>query len=371
MISAFAQLGLLGCFFACTWVGGCASPGEPTPPRSVVPVAIADLAARQLGNSVVLTFTLPRRSTDRELLTELPAIEVYRAALSVGTPPDKNTSWRLAYNIPPERTNAYLNGDIVEFRDPLAPGDLARAPGSQLGYKVRARSSRRAASADSNIVTADTFPAPAPPTGLHAIVMEKAIQLSWIPVEGTPASSYRVYRAQLQPGEAPSEPNLSKLQSHLEMIGPATQPTFNDTQFEFGRFYLYTVRSIAQFGTDAVESENSTTAIVATRDTFPPAAPTGIVAVLISATNQAPQGVELSWAISPEADLAGYFVYRSEESDVVGERISHEMLPSPAFRDISVSGGRTYFYRVSAVDLAGNESALSSAIQADIPTSVQ
>ena len=107
--------------------------------------------------------------------------------------------------------------------------------------------------------------------------------------------------------------------------------------------------------------------MVTPRDVFPPAAPTGLEITIIPATNQAPAYIELSWAISPEGDLAGYSVYRSEGEDAPGERVSTEILPSPTFRDISVLPGRRYYYRVSALDRAGNESPKSSAVVADVP----
>jgi fibronectin type 3 domain-containing protein len=88
---------------------------------------------------------------------------------------------------------------------------------------------------------------------------------------------------------------------------------------------------------------------------------------VVPATPQASAYVELSWAINPEADLAGYLVYRGDAEDAPGERVSMETLPSPTFRDISVLPGRRYFYRVSAVDRAGNESPRSSAVAAEIP----
>jgi fibronectin type 3 domain-containing protein len=103
------------------------------------------------------------------------------------------------------------------------------------------------------------------------------------------------------------------------------------------------------------------------RDVFPPAAATGLEISIIPATNQTPAYVELSWAINSEADLAGYSVYRSEAEDAPGERINTEILPSPTFRDISVVSGKRYYYRVSALDRAGNESPKSSAVQADVP----
>ena len=65
--------------------------------------------------------------------------------------------------------------------------------------------------------------------------------------------------------------------------------------------------------------------------------------------------------------MAGYYVYRSDRDDSNGDRINRELLPSPAFRDDSVIPGGNYFYRVSAVDRAGNESPLSSAVQIEVP----
>jgi len=153
----------------------------------------------------------------------------------------------------------------------------------------------------------------------------------------------------------------------LELAGPSTSTEFRDSHFDFGTPYVYTVRSVAQFGPDSVESADSAPAIVTPRDIFPPAAPTNLEFTIIPATNQAPAYIELSWAISPEGDLAGYSVYRSDGEDTTGERVSAEILPSPTFRDISVLPGRRYWYRVSAVDRAGNESPKSSAVQADVP----
>ena len=142
---------------------------------------------------------------------------------------------------------------------------------------------------------------------------------------------------------------------------------FQDAHFEFGTPYIYTVRTVAQFGADSVESADSVPAAVTPRDTFPPATPTNLEITVVPVTNQAPAYVELSWAISPEGDLAGYSVYRSEAEDAPGERVSAETLPSPTFRDISVVPGKRYYYRVSALDRAGNESPKSSAMQADVP----
>src|SRR6202158_2374808 len=124
---------------ACALMAGCAAPGEPTARHPVVPVAITDLAARQSGHVVVLTFSLPHQSTDRESLAEPPTIEIYRAALSPGASPNRKTPWRLVYHVPSDRVDSYLDGDRVEFRDLLTPDDLGQTGGSPLSYMVRTR----------------------------------------------------------------------------------------------------------------------------------------------------------------------------------------------------------------------------------------
>jgi hypothetical protein len=354
-------------------MAGCAAPGDPSPRHPVIPVAITDLAARQSGSGVVLTFSLPRQSTDHQSLAEPPGIEIYRAALSPGATPDRKTQWRLVYTIPSERVDSYVSGDRIEFRDPLMPDDFGRTTGSPLAYMVRTRAVKSRASDDSNIFTARIFPAPEAARDLRVSVTEFAIALSWgesLATGAAPkAAGYRVYRAEIEPGEKPAPQDLSqvKLKSPATMQGFFSSPEFNDTRFEFGHTYLYKVRAIAQFGTDAIESADSTPVVVTPRDTFPPAAPVGLEAAVILATPEAPAYVELSWAISPEGDLAGYRVYRSDRDDTPGESVNREILPSPTFRDISVVSGRRYFYRVSAVDRAGNESPLGSTVQAEVP----
>jgi hypothetical protein len=376
MSRAAAPILFVSGVLAFTLLPGCAAPGEPSPRHPVLPVAIADLAANQSGSAVVLTFSLPRQSTEHESLAEPPAIEIYRAALPAGATPDRKTPWRLVYTIPSERVDSYVRGDRVEFRDPLTPEDLGRAAGSRLVYMVRTRVSKSRASNDSNFFAVPIYPAPGVPRDLRVSVTEFAIDLSWIepsfPEASTPAG-YRVYRAELEPGEETAAQDLSqvKLKSAIELVGSSSSPDFRDTHFAFGRTYLYTLRAIARFGSDLVESADSAQAVVTPRDTFPPAAPVGLQAAVIPATSQAPAYVELSWAISPEEDLAGYNVYRSGRNDTPGKRINSEILPSPTFRDISVEPGRHYFYRVSAVDHAGNESPLSSMLQTEVSQSEQ
>jgi fibronectin type 3 domain-containing protein len=133
------------------------------------------------------------------------------------------------------------------------------------------------------------------------------------------------------------------------------------------------VRSVAQIGADSVESADSRPVAVAPRDTFAPAAPRDVVVVLVPATPDVRAQLELSWGISTETDLAGYIVYRSEadggQPSGRWARLHRELLLVPAFRDTSVEAGRRYFYRVTAMDRAGNESQPSAAVGESVPSS--
>jgi hypothetical protein len=372
MIRAAAFLTLAFCFAACALSAGCAAPGDPVARRPVVPLPVTDLAARQSGDFFLLTFTLPERSMDRELLAEHPSIEIYRTELPPGGIVTKQTVWRHAYLIPSEQVDPYLKAGRIEFRDPITADDLARPPGSLVAYKIRTRAVKQKASADSNLFITRIFPAPEAPRDIRASVTETAVIVNWADVPLPPGASslaYRVYRGEMESSAENPPPDLSKakLKAPLELAGSSPSAEFRDEHFDFGKTYVYVVRASAQFGADNAESADSAPAIVTPRDVFPPAAPTGLEIATIPATPQAPAYVELSWAISPEGDLAGYSVYRSDTEDALGERISTEILPSPTFRDMSVQSGRRYFYRVSALDRAGNESPRSSAVSVDVP----
>ncbi len=146
------------------------------------------------------------------------------------------------------------------------------------------------------------------------------------------------------------------------------QPTeYRDMSFQFGHAYWYRVRAVEQFGSATIESADSTPAVLTAKDIFPPAAPRDLEAVTVATTKEAPTSIELTWTINTEPDLAGYSVYRSENPEMPGQKLNSELLLVPTFRDISVVPGKSYSYRVGAVDQSGNESPLSSPVEAQVP----
>lgn len=339
-----------------------------------MPKAVGDLAARQQGDGVALAFTLPTRSTLEEALAEPPAVEIYRAFRAASSQGKLTT--RLVYTIPGALVETYTADGQLRFLDPLRPEDVATHAGEQAVYMVRTRAAKRKASADSNIAAVRVFPTAEGIGDLHATVTESSIELAWSRPQRTSAggaftalAGYRVYRAEVEAGAeaaAAQDPSKAKLKAPLGLLGPAPAAAFRDTQFEFGRTYLYTVRSVAQYDQDSVESADSNAVVLTPRDTFPPAPPQGLVVLLVPATPDVPVHLELSWDISPETDLAGYNVYRSEQADERGERVNRDLLLAPSYRDMSVVTGRRYTFRVTAVDRAGNESQPGAPVSAEV-----
>ena len=325
----------------------------------------------------MLSFTLPGRSTRREPLAGPPAIEIYSGALEPAGRPPERTSVRLVYTIPGELANSYQEDGRMVYRDAIEPGELGRVPGAGRIYAVRTRAERNRASAESNRVVVRTYAPPEAVAEVRAAVVERGVALEWTPAEqtsGAEASSgpgqYRVYRAEIAPGSAAAareDATRAALMAPLRLLGQVAETRYRDSSFEWGHAYLYVVRRVAQFGADPVESGDSKPAVITPAEVVPPAAPQGLQAVVVPSSPQAAAYVSLSWAIGAEAGVAGYAVYRSEQPEAPAVRLNASLLGTPTYRDATVAPGRRYFYRVAAVDGAGQESAPSAAAEAQIP----
>jgi fibronectin type 3 domain-containing protein len=89
-------------------------------------------------------------------------------------------------------------------------------------------------------------------------------------------------------------------------------------------------------------------------DTFPPSAPDPVT---VASANGI---ISVFWPSAPERDVAGYNLYRAEQADATGSqwvKLNDQLLKPLTYRDERVIVDRKYFYRVTAVDIHGNQSA--------------
>src|SRR5262249_48319482 len=148
---------------------------------------------------------------------------------------------------------------------PIVPADNRSASGFDAVFAVRTRASRKRTSADSNAVKVHIYPVPARVGQVQSQLAENAIDLSWQAVTQTTGgepitvTEYRVYRGELD--SKSYDPNITgpdvlheRFVTPLALAGRSNEPHFADKQFDFGKTYVYVVRSVTTAGGTELES---------------------------------------------------------------------------------------------------------------------
>lgn len=185
---------------------------------------------------------------------------------------------------------------------------------------------------------------PAVPTGLVATAGDRQISLNWDNSGASDFANFKVYRA----------PSLA---GSYVLIVTRTVSDYINTGLTNGTPYYYKVSAVDSSGNESAQSSAVTaTPVGVPGDTTPPAAPTGLTA---TASDRA---VALDWADSGAGDFSHYRVYRSLTSGGSYSFIATRTVSNHT--DGTLTNGITYFYRVTTVDISGNESVPSSVVSA-------
>lgn len=351
---------------------GCGTPAAPQPPSLNLPERVTDLAALRAGNRVSLSWTMPKRNTDKLLLKGSIAARVCR---KTGASACEAASADLLF----------APGAGGSFTDTL-PAALADGSPRVLSYFVELRNHNGRSAGPSNPAQVLAGEAPAPVANLTAEVRKQGIVLRWTSAGAASSEStaVRLHRKLLnppaaKPREGPLEPQAEPLEQNLlvDRCAPEAGGSCRaiDKSIHFGASYEYRLQRVARITVDGktleLAGELSAPVRVEARDVFPPEIPSGLAAVATAGESgagpAAPYAIDLSWQPVTDLDLAGYIVYRSE-SEGTWQRISPAgPLVSPAFHDMQVQPGHTYRYAVSAVDQNGHESARSAETEETVP----
>ena len=120
---------------------------------------------------------------------------------------------------------------------------------------MRTRLTQKRASANSNVVSLNLFSVPEPIASIQIHITEPAVELTWTPVNrafagdalGVTPDHYNIYRAELNDADAEiAKRDISQLNlnANLHLLGSTPDPSFSDKTFEFGKTYVYIVRSV-------------------------------------------------------------------------------------------------------------------------------
>jgi hypothetical protein len=373
---------------ALIWVTGCASIGPPLPPSLEVPKPPSDLRAARKGDKVTLTWTIPERTTDRQRVRYLGKTQVCRSLDLVW----KQCDAAIGEVAPPadfaETNKSAAKKLPATFIDTLPSAIEQANPAGFATYTVEVLNAAGRGAGISNLVRVALVPTVSF-RDFSAKTVSQGIFVSWrcaasAAVPGARESGvkhlFRIYRRQ---EESETKTKIAELgaacldemdASHALVDLPAARrddfmASFLDQTLEWEKTYVYrgTVVSVVEVaGKAAVEVEGDDTPEVKVwaHDVFPPAVPAGLQAVY-SGPGQEPF-IDLIWAPVTDADLDGYNVYRHEEGGAA-VKLNTGPVKVPAFRDLQVVAGKTYFYSVSAADLRGNESGRSEEASERVP----
>src|SRR5688572_15264688 len=156
----------------CLLLAGCGKVGDPLPPFIRIPQAVSDLAARQDGRNLILSWTNPAMYVDGSAATDLGQGQVRS------------------------------NDSVLVTLDVTAPGESQtytfpfETSGETHSFTVQIETARGRMSPISNVVSISPVEIPGRVVGLRAIVDQRRIVLSWEAPQDHPelVESYLVTR---------------------------------------------------------------------------------------------------------------------------------------------------------------------------------
>lgn len=370
-------------------LAGCGKQGPPLPPLKAVPATTKDLVTTQQGAQIVLSFSYPKTTPTGLALPGVSAVEVLettRPAMPDGKaapldPKQFATTGKTQTKVSGADLTADTSGDRIVISLPVPPAPVVPAttpatsakatptttpaptttptPGTTPApaaaplllahyYAVRTFGADGDRSEISNISAVVPKAPPSAPERLTVTARADGVMVEWAAVPGA-AGGYNVYRRDAQ----------ERFHGQPVHTAGAEERSWLDNTARFGQNYIYTVTALAQ-REPAVESAVGSEHEVRYQDRFAPAVPAELVALAEAGR------IRLVWRSVDAEDLAGYIVYRRTGNGSF-ERVTAQPITAPEYNDTVLTAGKTYGYRVTAIDKAGNESDPGAEVRAEAP----
>jgi hypothetical protein len=323
------------------FTAACGRKTDPLIPDSPRPEEVKGIEAETRDAAAYLSWPIPVRNVEGRSMstTDIVQFRIYRAELG-----RDNRMGRYRQYADIDMSNpapATVVNNVVTWSDEHLKY------GQTYGYRIRALSARGGISRQSEEIRVVPLLPLNIPLGVAAVGLDSYVDLTWEPVktwlDGKPAAGfvgYNIYRG-TDSGSHDATP-LNK--------EPLRDTAYKDSAVVNNHTYYYIVRSIANQVPPWNESPDSAETSATPRDLTPPHRPTGLT--VVSGVNR----VFLTWNENKEADLAGYYVYRSTRSGRGYKRLTDKIINRTTYSDDKVESDVTYYYIVTALDQAGNES---------------
>ncbi len=345
------------------FIAGCAKTGVPHAPFVRVPKPPSDLSVRQYGDEALLSVSVPAENTDGSPAATLATVEVLRLAEQdrVSAPANENDFLKraqLVFAIPAAKLKPFLREQRLTLRDPLEFSDRSRIYNCSYLYAFRFVNDKEQSAGLSNQVVFNPIPIPPAPEGLSYQVTQEYVRIRWEPPQANTDGSqppriagYNVYKS-ADPKLFPPNPINAE---------PLAAPELTDHDFQFDSTYYYRATVVGNLANPQAESLPSEALQVTPRDTFPPGVPQNPNAVVDGTA------VLLLWGPAAGNDVAGYKIYRRAPGAPDWIVLQKTLVVSLSFRDDTVEAGKSYDYRITALDTHGNESPPAETTTVQVP----
>lgn len=284
----------------------CGRVGATLPPIIRVPQKVDNLSVAQNGYSLVLSWTNPAKYIDGNPATDAGKVHVFRNNMDIAIVDVTGAGKAQSFVLP----------------------DVKSSVGVALTFTVQLevpKANKR--SVVSNVASIQPVDVPGSPRNPVATVDLGKIALTWDPPDLNPGlvEAYVVQRS-----DKPAPVRL-------------TVPRFDDTDYEPGKTYSYTITAVR--GTSPqIPGEGSRMLSVVAKDSTPPHIPTGLQIQTIG------KGVFIQWEMNTEPDFKTYRLFRSDRAEAIYTGNAN------GYPDSDYESGKDISYSVLAEDVSGNPS---------------
>lgn len=339
-----APTSLLAMLALVALAAGC---GVKTPPQSssyLAPPPAQNLTAEPRADGMLVSFEVPSAPTPQRAVQE---VRLYYGYLPLTGDPDCPPC--------PPRLRKYHEFNLTQ----MGESPTVRMDGGRFKYLDRNASLNKEAvyqvvlidaagrqSLPSGLLRQPRLLGAAAPTGLTAKAGDKVVSLSWQKVttltNGQPARDLAGYLVSRKGPDGEKKLNLR----------PVKEPEFVDQTVANGQSYSYQVFAARKFRDLNLPGAGSAWVSAKPGDLQPPKPPQDLAGA------SAKEGIYLRFTPSPDMDVAGYYIFRQNKGGA-WEKITEALVTENVYVDRTVQTEVQYYYKVQAVDEAGNASEFS------------
>jgi hypothetical protein len=328
---------------AAVFAAACGVKSNPIPSSRLTPNPPARVALKATAEGMLISFNVPSANDASRAIED---IKIYYGYLPLTGDP--------ACPPCPPRLRKFYDFTLAKGKskvDPMEGGrfsylDTAAPMNMEAVYQVVLTDTSGRQSKPSHLARMPRLVPAVAPLNLKVASGDNEVLLSWdavkTSVEGKPLADISGYIVVRKGPDGTKQLNER----------PLTVPMLKDQTVNNGKDYSYQVFATRSYRDHNLAGQGSQWVKAAPKDMQPPAPPSDLAGASTA------EGIYLRFTPSPDADVAGYNVYRKTKGGQ-WTKVNSALLVDNVYIDKNVKPEKTYYYRVQAQDETGNLSQFS------------